>query len=263
MAGSIKRLPLILLAIIAGAVLGVFSIFVYAVWQSHTSQLQTEAAILKPVKVFQIGFSKCGTSTIAEFFNLNGVPAIHHDFGHLATSIFSNAAQQQPLISQQYANYLVFTDMERMYDDPPLNVGLSLFKELDKQYPGSKFILNTRSKSAWLKSRAAHPIGHTNTLVLKNAQILNISTSEVIIRWSNEWDAHHAAVLEYFKDRPDDLLVFNIDSDPPAKLVEFFKPYFKLRADLYQHKNKSSERAKLKDEPVEQVEFLSAVYALQ
>ncbi|HSX20248.1 MAG TPA: sulfotransferase, partial [Gammaproteobacteria bacterium] len=218
-------------------------------------------AILKPVKVFQIGFSKCGTSTLADFFNRNGVPAVHHDFGHLATSIFRNAKEGLPLLAPQYAQYSAFTDMERMYEDPPLNVGMSLFKELDKQYPGSKFILNTRNKQAWFQSRAKHRVGNQNgpTLLEINIKIFKLSADEVLAKWSREWDDHHQRVQEYFKDRPEDLLIFDIDHDSPEKLTAFLRNYFVLNPKLYKHSNKTAKKS-VADETVAQVEIFSKTY---
>ena len=224
-------------------------------------------ATIKPVKVFQIGFSKCGTSTIASFFNTNGVPTVHHDYGRLAISIYENARDGMPLISPQYESYAVFTDMEKMYDDPPLNIGMILFKDLDRQYPGSKFILNTRDKQAWLKSRSLHPVGKKDktTLLEKNAQILKITQEEVLAKWSREWDEHHKAVIEYFKDRPNDLLVFNIEQDSPKKLTDFLKDYFILDPKLYGHVNKTAERdekfAKQNDDE-QNIQFFSKTYKL-
>jgi hypothetical protein len=134
--------------------------------------------------------------------------------------------------------------MERMYDDPPLQIGMMLFKELDKQYPSSKFILNTRNKDAWLKSRALHPLSMNNktTLLENNQKILGLSAEKVLAKWSKEWDEHHRAVKAYFKNRPNDLLVFNIETDSPEKLTAFFKDNFYLDTKFYEHKNKTSER---------------------
>jgi hypothetical protein len=225
-----------------------------------TAPLSTEKKY-SPVKIFQIGFSKCGTSTLAAFFNLNGVPALHHDFGNLALSIHENAHYGKPLIAPEYAKYLVFTDMENMFDDPPINAALLYFKELDRQYPGSKFILNTRNKSAWLKSRAKHPVnknGQTN-LLAANAKMLNISPEEVLELWGNEWDTHHHAVIEYFKERPQDLLVFDIEKDPPQKLVNFLRNNYKLNVQYYLHKNKTIDL--IDDEAVETIALFSKSYA--
>ena len=65
-------------------------------------------------------------------------------------------------------------------------------------------------------------------------------------RWSKEWDDHHLAVKEYFKNRPNDLIVFNIDTDPPEKLIEFFKDNFILDAKFYGHLNKTAKREQIK-----------------
>jgi hypothetical protein len=152
------------------------------------------------------------------------------------------------LISKRYKNSWVFTDMETTYDNPPLSIGMTLFKELDKQYPGSKFILNTRDKQAWLKSRSAHRFAkyQSTTLLEINQKNLNLSKQEVLAKWSREWDEHHIAVKEYFKDRPNDLLIFNIDTDHPEKLVQFFKQHFLLDAKKFQHLNKTGENKEQK-----------------
>lgn len=256
MAASIRYFVIIILC-------GIITLSIhigYYHYKKYTYKQLTKSAILKPVKVFQIGFSKCGTTTLAEFFNKNGIPAIHHDFGHLATSIFHNASNSLPLISPQYLHYTVFTDMERMYEYPPLNVPVGLFKELDRQYPGSKFIFNIRNKDAWLQSRAKHHIGSQRgpTLLALNAHMLNLSEEQVLALWSAEWDAHFNEVLEHFKNRPQDLLIFDIEQDNPEKLCAFFKDYFVLNAKYYRHSNKGN--SKLLDEKVPQKEFFHKIY---
>ena len=40
--------------------------------------------------------------------------------------------------------------------------------------------------------------------------------------WLLEWDDHHKDVMEYFKNRPDDLLVYDIDNDKIDKIRMFF-----------------------------------------
>lgn len=259
-----KNATLFIVIITTTIVMTICSMTGYDVFLTKRHARLAAKATLKPVKVFQIGFSKCGTSTLADFFMRNGVPTVHHDFGHLAASIFRNAQAGVPLLAPQYAQYAVFTDMERMYEDPPLSVGMSLFKELDQQYPGSKFILNTRNKQAWLHSRAKHHVGSQAgpTLLEINAKILNLSAEEVLAQWSREWDEHHQAVLEYFKDRPDDLLVFDIEQDTPEKLTTFLQDYFVLNPRTYKLNNKTTTRTPAADKPVPQVEILSKTYKL-
>ena len=83
------------------------------------------------------------------------------------------------------------------------------------------------------------------TLLDINQKILKLSKEEVLAKWSKEWDDHHHAVLEYFKDRPNDLVVFDIDTDAPEKLVAFFKDNFALNPKFYAHLNQTAKRDKL------------------
>jgi hypothetical protein len=235
-------------------ILGLGGYASYAWYQQYSYKKLTKQAIIQPVRVFQIGFSKCGTISIAEFFRDNGIATIHHDFGNLAVSMHENALHNKPLIPEHYQQYYVFTDMERMDADPIISIPILYFKELDKQYPGSKFILNTRNKEAWLRSRSKHLFNvFTQTSLLnESAKILKLSEQEVVEHWSQEWDDHHAAVLEHFKDRPQDLLVFNIDTDKADKLIAFLQGNFKLNAKYYGHKNRTTDKQdKTKLSPIE------------
>lgn len=57
------------------------------------------------------------------------------------------------LIDKIYNQILVFTDSDLLYRKPLVQVGMQYLKELDQQYPGSKFILNTCNKETWLESK--------------------------------------------------------------------------------------------------------------
>lgn len=209
--------------------------------QAIVPQMTSEVKLkqLQPVKVFQIGFNKCGTSTLTDFFNENGVKSVHCDDGKLAVDIWNNHLSHKPLLSEKYDQYWGYFDMEEPYANPPIYIAQKLFRELDKQYPGSKFILNIRNKAAWIKSRSLH----RNTFGISYLEIMTqkykISKDAVLKMWANEWDAHILAVLKHFKDRPNDLLVFNIDEDKPEKFCDFFKDNFVLDPKLYAHKNKT------------------------
>lgn len=194
---------------------------------------------LKEVRVFQIGFNKCGTTTISDFFNANGIASVHYDDGKVAQDIWNNYNSNQPLISQKYDKYKAFFDMQNIHHTPPLFIAQTLFKEFDKQYPGSKFILNLRDKNAWLKSRSNHKTMYGISYLELAALRHNLSKEEVIENWSKEWDMHNAAVLEYFKDRPNDLLVFNIETDSADKLRNFFIENYILDVTKYTIKNKT------------------------
>src|SRR5581483_4664887 len=141
-------------------------------------------AVIQPVKVFQIGFSKCGTLSLHEFFQNNGISSVHHDGGHLAVHMHLNHVQGKPLLDNIYNNVYGFFDMERLYDEPMISIPQMYFRELDQQNPGSKFILNTRNKLAWLKSKSIHPAYHHKMRWLDlHSKFLNKSKQEVLEQW--------------------------------------------------------------------------------
>jgi hypothetical protein len=92
---------------------------------------------------------------------------------------------------------------------------------LDAAYPGSKFILTTRDESKWLESVRAHWSYERNphrwewdTYPISNrlhqALYRRKSFDAAVFReryWRHNWD-----VVEYFKDRPNDFLIMNVDA---------------------------------------------------
>jgi glycogen synthase len=190
--------------------------------------------------VFQIGFNKCGTWSLQNFFWMNGYKGVHYGYGRLALDI----AQDLNCIATKYSEYCCFFDMEYIYSDPPIYVPQSYFRELDTRYPGSKFILNTRNKIDWLRSRCTHgDIGNGLSYVQTLCEKYKLTREQLIDGWSAEWDAHHKAVKEYFKDRPKDLVVFDFDKDKVqasiAELCDFLKDTHKLDPSKFQHINKT------------------------
>lgn len=207
--------------------------------QSANNQPKSRAFRPDPSKfrIFQIGFNKCGTRTLFNFFKRNQVPSIHYDGGRIAGSMFRHHRNNRHLIDIRYKNVVFFSDMENIYKESnPLYVSQHLFKKLDRQCPNSKYILNTRNREDWITSRKAHQGGDYLRYV---AQKMNCSEVEVVDYWKMEWDTHHQNVLDYFKDRPLDLLVFNIDIHGPRRLANFFQPYLKLDTQFYGHQGKT------------------------
>jgi hypothetical protein len=185
--------------------------------------------------IFQIGFNKCGTRSIHAFFCANNIKSKHYDDGNIAQTMFRHHHNNKPLIDIRYKDVVFFNDMESIYHDgKPLYVAQELFKKLYYMYPNSLFILNTRNKQKWIKSR----ILHCNYLEEISKKI-NLPEEEVIKSWSKEWDDHHNNVINFFKDKKDKLLVFNIENDDISKLLKFFSPHYNLNKDFYIHYGKT------------------------
>jgi hypothetical protein len=69
-----------------------------------------------------------------------------------------------------------------------------------------------------------------------------IYLEEVKEYWKNDWETHIKNVLEYFKDRPDDLIVFNIETDNIDKLINFFNKSHIILYEKYWGKFNSRSR---------------------
>lgn len=189
--------------------------------------------------IFQIGFNKCGTRSLFHFFKDNGIPSVHYDGGKIAQSMFLNDQLGKRLISPRYNKISFFSDMENVSKaSSPQYVAQDLFKKLAKQYPNAYFLLNTRNRDNWIKSR----INHGNGSYLKEIAEKNISSEEeVVADWMDEWDDHHGNVRDFFKDQPNRLIEYNIENEDIGKIIKFFnqKEGLNLKRRYYKHFGKT------------------------
>ena len=196
------------------------------------------------LRLFQIGFNRCGTMSLEKLFIANGYRAAHWRGGRLAAAIEVARRRGEPLLSRA-GDYQVYTDMElrgitalrkkwfpkRIFRQLVKELEVAdvwtpiyaykYFAQLDEQYPDSKFLLNTRDMTRWLESRFRFKDDYRACI---HGDEAHESATELAACWEADWHAHHAAVRRYFASRPDDLLVFNIEKDPIEALVEFVAP---------------------------------------
>jgi len=64
-----------------------------------------------PVRIFQIGFNRCGTRSIHYFFLENGLRTAHWRHGRLARAIYANLTHGRSLITG-FERIEAFSDME-------------------------------------------------------------------------------------------------------------------------------------------------------
>ncbi|MFA0813010.1 sulfotransferase [Microbulbifer epialgicus] len=186
------------------------------------------------MKVFQIGFNKCGTTSLNHFFSRNGYKAIHWDYGNLALKLEENSQLGRPLLSA-YEEYNFFSDMELVTSERCLYAFEKYFQELDRQYPDSYFILNTRPVDKWINSRLKHGGG---SYLRRFQDIYSCDREEVILHWKHEWYRHHSTVLQYFYGR-ENFLLFDIETDGGDKLKSFIG-CTEINASYYGHTHKTA-----------------------
>lgn len=176
-------------------------------------------------KIFQIGFNKCGTTSIFELFHkyTDGLKCIHWDFNKLANTIHTNVTNNCSNPLGEYEKYDVITDMESATLDNIILAHRDYFVDLDKAYTNSKFILNIRHIDNWIKSRLNHRKQVKDTYISMYMSVYKLNSIEQVIElWSNDWYHHINNVKTYFSDRPNDLLIFDIETDSFNKLQQFF-----------------------------------------
>ena len=161
---------------------------------------------------FGIGWHKTGTTSLTESFNLLGLKARHHPF------------EMYPEYMAGAKQFGAFQDNDFVCDA----IIHTIYPALDRNYPGSKFILTTRPLEKWLPSVKQHfDKGHAPREDLGgrswwdyNNDARHVHAIHEMMYGRRTFDAetmagrymrHEAEALEYFKDRPDDLLVVDIE----------------------------------------------------
>ena len=156
-------------------------------------------------KVFGLGLSKTGTSSLTDALNLLDIPAAHYPHDERTL---------RELRAGQYR--LSLLEEFQAATDIPI---APFYMQLDQAFPASKFILTVREKEAWLRSCEVH--WRLLTQWWENFpdfkrfhEFASMCTYGVVefsrSRFSSVYDTHVANVRAYFKDRPNDLLVMDI-----------------------------------------------------
>jgi hypothetical protein len=159
-----------------------------------------------PTRIFGIGLHKTATTSLHEAFTILGYESAHWITAHWARAIWEEmkTARRSKTLEQHYA-----------LCDLPIPL---LFRDLDQAYPGSKFILTIRNETEWLESVRKHfswhnrfhaqwdhdPFSHRVHTELYGRRKFD---AEIFLQ---RYRRHTAEVLDYFRDRPDDLLVMNM-----------------------------------------------------
>jgi hypothetical protein len=156
-------------------------------------------------KVFGLGLSKTGTSSLGEALNMLGISTIQYPH------------DQKTLAELRSGNYKlsILGEYQGIVD---ITVA-PYYAQLDRIYPNSKFILTVRDKHSWLRSIEAHWRSKSGRMN-KDPQYKEFT--EFIYaclygsleyhkdRFLYVYDTHVRNVQDYFRSRPEDLLVLDI-----------------------------------------------------
>ena len=155
-----------------------------------------------PTRIFGIGMHKTGTTSLHHAFSILGLDSWHWKSNRQAWRIFREMSDlgRSNLLEESYA----------LCDNPiPL-----LYERLDRAYPGSKFILTTLSDERWLDAVECLFDPQRNPYWDWDKQPFSNRIHRALYGRTDfdretmlaRYHKHNDDVLDYFKNRPDDLL---------------------------------------------------------
>ena len=174
-------------------------------------------------KIFGIGYPKTATSSLSKALDILGYRSAHDPYDILPR-----------FLPEDFAGYSYKPEvLER--NQALSGIVCLIYRELDRAYPGSKFILTRRDDLKWLKSVRAHLKNNATAQgrsmdaevplrPLARAKLYNGDLSFVEEHTGDYLKIYrdfNRGVLEYFEGR-DDLLVMDIEQgDGWEKLCDF------------------------------------------
>lgn len=159
-------------------------VFGFMVWTA-TQTGNKVCPIMSKSKIFGIGMAKTGTTSLNDAFAILGIASIG-----CPADIASI----------------------RRFDAATDGIVADEFEELDRVFPGSKFIYTVRDVEGWLDSYTRYrgrklPASKAHT---DKVERLYGTTGTDRSSLREAYERHDRHVREYFRDRPDDLLIMNI-----------------------------------------------------
>jgi hypothetical protein len=187
-------------------------------------------------KIFGIGFHRTGTTSLTFALQMLGIKTIHWpNDEETYKQLIRGDYKLKIMKNYQSANDLTITPF---------------FKQLDKEFPNSKFILTVRNLNSWLNSVRVHWGNETNRDIDKiNSHFEKVTSFSRIAnfgcltysetRLKEVYEDHIDKVNHYFKDRPNDLLVLNIcNGEGWEKLCPFLKK--EIPHESFPHRNQNN-----------------------
>lgn len=204
-------------------------------------------------KIFCVGHNKTGTTS---------VQAALTDLGYKFGSQWDSEILLEDWVKRDFRRIIKFCETADAFQDVPFSLAYT-YQTVDYAFPGSKFILTMRSSpEEWFEStiRFYKKIfgndGEITSQLIKNysggndlgwlwrfQQYVYGAAEDTLFSkelYIASYEKHNAQIIEYFKYRPNDLLVLNL-ADPSAmkRLCDFVG--IKYTGQVMPHLNRSQE----------------------
>lgn len=194
-----------------------------------------EKYLANRTKYFCIGSNKTGTTSLEKAFKELGFKVGNQRVAELMT---------KDIFAKDYEPLIEYCKSAQVFQDAPFSYN-EVYKVLDAEFPNSKFILTVReSGEQWHNSMVKFHSKIFGKGVVPTWEVLK-KTRYVYKGWSyenrkhiyglteqddpydktkliNYYNNRNQSIIDYFKERPDDLLVLNLsDKDAYQKFCAF------------------------------------------
>lgn len=207
---------------------------------------------LGDTKIFIIGYNKTGTTSIKKLFRRWGFNVGSEVIGHLLTEDWLSRGETDRIFR--------FCEMAQVFQDKPFSTD-GMYAPLAERFPDAKFILTVRDHAdqwyeSWIRYLASKvskdgqsPPTLDELKQSKNFIYRGYLHDSDVLQWGEEnlykpevfkirYNAHIAAVRDYFKDRPDRFIEINVSQQQDyQRLVDFLG--IKTTIRQFPHENKS------------------------
>jgi hypothetical protein len=184
-------------------------------------------------KICCVGFQRTGTTSLRGALNRLGL-SVGQVTKQINEVLDPSAPNAREVITDIAISHLATRDA--IQDSP----SAFIYKEYDRAFPGSKFILTKRSTGSWIRSMSTFFPDQTSPLRRWMYGVDRISGNEDLI--CEIYDRGNQEIRDYFRDRPEDFMEMDITSgDGWFELVNF------LGRDMlppFPHANASVEKRK-------------------
>lgn len=184
-------------------------------------------------KVFCVGFQKTGTTSLRDALR---------QMGYKVASVY---AGDLPIEEMRRVYLPMGLELAKQFDavqDMPWPL---IFRELDAAFPGSKFILTERDPDRWYRSITGHfgaGISARQQLTYGDDYGTPVGNEA---HYREVYLAHNAAVRAYFADRPDDLLIMDLEKGHGWNELAAFLGLENAPSGPFVHSNSVADRQKL------------------
>ena len=190
------------------------------------------------IRIFQIGFNKCGTKSLAQFFRRNRIRSVHWDQGRLARSMHDCLHSGHKLVTE-YHQYQFFSDMELLSMKEHIEA-FKYYPKLAKENPDALFIYNYRNEKDWVESRLAWRNGYWTKRYMANHDLQ--TEEQAVDAWVKDWRKHRREVYAFFDANPKYRFIdFNIETHGVGRIMKVL-PEFKLDMTKWGHYGKRNKK---------------------